>query len=387
MTTDIYPSIQILNASSAVMSTNRLAVMLGLVHAGVDATTVTVVFRAANIHVLSPSNAFALILAYDLIAFGSQVFLGAFTNRTNGAVPALRLGLFLTALSTLALYMHPLAALLFAGFGNALFHLGAGTLVLARGLQRSAASGLFVAPGALGLAFGLTYGKLPDLGPVWPLGVVTVLGLILTWRVNGCRTEDVPMRIPGNPSAPSTLSARRLSGLVLGLLLVSVAVRALVGLSATRGLAPSPWWFLGIPLSAFLGKALGGFIADRWGWIETSLCALVASAPVIVFGTSAAPLLLLLGLCLFQMTMPVTLTAVARLMPSRLGTAFGLTCLALVLGALPSMFSGTAPLCVRPMLGVWIILATVAVTLGLKLLGVESHRHFVSRKTLAEGSQ
>jgi FSR family fosmidomycin resistance protein-like MFS transporter len=295
------------------------------------------------------------------------------------------LGLLLTVASTVGLFVHPLAALMLAGFGNALFHLGAGTLVLERGLKSSAASGLFVAPGALGLAFGSTYGRLPDLGHLWPLGAIVVLGLILTWKVTRFRTMKPLGEAAGKPSKPPTLFAKRLTWLILGLLLVSVAVRALVGLSATRGLAPSTWLFLGIPLSAFVGKALGGFVADRWGWIETSLFALIASAPIIVFGAQQAPLLLLFGLCLFQMTMPVTLTAVARLMPNRLGTAFGFTCLALVLGALPSMFSVTAPLCVRPMLGVWTILACVSVTLGLKLLGVERH-HWFNREVAAEGS-
>jgi Na+/H+ antiporter NhaD/arsenite permease-like protein len=38
---------------------------------------------------------------------------------------------------------------------------------------------------------------------------------------------------------------------------------------------------------------------------------------------------------LFQMTMPVTLTAVHRLLPKRPAFSFGLTCLALIIGAAP----------------------------------------------------
>jgi hypothetical protein len=45
-----------------------------------------------------------------------------------------------------------------------------------------------------------------------------------------------------------------------------------------------------------------------------------------------------IGMWLFQMTMPVTLVALYALMPGRPAFAFGLTCLALILGGLPTFF-------------------------------------------------
>jgi len=78
----------------------------------------------------------------------------------------------------------------------------------------------------------------------------------------------------------------------------------------------------------------------------------------------------LLGLFLFQMTMPVTLTAVARLLPHQLATAFGFTCLALILGALPAMLPSGRPLCERWLLAIWILASTLCVFFGLRLLGV-----------------
>jgi MFS transporter, FSR family, fosmidomycin resistance protein len=93
------------------------------------------------------------------------------------------------------------------------------------------------------------------------------------------------------------------------------------------------------------------------------------SAPLIAF-SEPNPVLLLAGLLIFQMTMPVTLTAVARLMPHRLATAFGWTCLALILGSLPTMFSWGDVCCGKPLLFAWILLAAVAVWFGLKFVGV-----------------
>ena len=47
------------------------------------------------------------------------------------------------------------------------------------------------------------------------------------------------------------------------------------------------------------------------------------------------PLPAILGVLLFNMTMPVTLAAVSNILVGRAGFAFGLTALALLIGALP----------------------------------------------------
>jgi FSR family fosmidomycin resistance protein-like MFS transporter len=207
---------------------------------------------------------------------------------------------------------------------------------------------------------------------VWPLAVVLAASFFATLPLT--RRHVTATGVVGGNCRPTSTKAGQLLWLTLSLLLVSVAVRSLVGFSAARGLSPSPWLFFGIPIGAFVGKSLGGFVADRLGWIETSALALIASAPCIAMGQQHTAVLLL-GLCLFQMTMPVTLAAVARLMPDRLSTAFGWTCLALILGALPPWFVATQPVCVRPALPIWITLACVAVTLGLRQLGIQLRGH------------
>jgi FSR family fosmidomycin resistance protein-like MFS transporter len=116
-------------------------------------------------------------------------------------------------------------------------------------------------------------------------------------------------------------------------------------------------------------KSLGGVLADRIGWIETVGGALLISAVLLVM-PGPGPVPLLAGLLFFQMTMPVTLVAVGRLMPARPGTAFGWTCLALAVGAVPTMFGWGSALVVKPMLAGWILIATVAVVAGLHSSGI-----------------
>lgn len=341
--------------------------LLGVIHAIVDATTVSAVMRATRLTHVSPQLAFAMVVGYDIIAFGSQVFLGWLTDRFLSPRIALVSGLVLTALGLVSCPIDTTVTVAVAGIGNALFHLGGGALVLGSSVTRAAPQGVFVAPGALGLGFGLYYGAVPTRGPLWPLLALTLTALaaFILWE----RLDKSQASRSNRLHAPHRAVPRH-AFWILALLLASVTVRSLVGLSAARGYVRTELLILGLPIAAFLGKALGGFLADRLGWLETSVVALLLAIPLITFAPPTP--WLLLGLFVFQMTMPVTLTAVAQLMPNHLATALGWTCLALILGALPTMFPSGNALCVRPLLGVWIALAAACLALGLHLLGVRS---------------
>jgi FSR family fosmidomycin resistance protein-like MFS transporter len=344
-------------------SSRLLPAIYGALHALVDAATVTVVFRACRLHDLDPSAAFALVVAYDVIAFGSQSVFGWITDRLCRPRQATMLGLSLTAACIGLLPISPYAAMACAGVGNSLFHLGAGASVLNLGLDRSSSAGIFVAPGVLGLGFGLYYGKNPSLGPVWPMAILLMLGFaIAAWIL---RDPETPRRVPSTttPGLPN-------GSLILLLLLGSIAIRSLVGMSASRGVPKSEWLLPGITLAAFAGKFIGGILADRYGWIVVTVGALILSAPWIAMGRQSLPSLLL-GLLLFQMTMPVTLVAVARVMPRYPATAFGLTCLALLVGALPTMFPLGLAICSSTMLPVWIAVSAVFLYAGLRHIAVD----------------
>lgn len=366
----------------------RLALILGLVHAFVDAATVTVVFRGTDLDAAA-SAGFALVLSYDLIAFGLQPVLGWLQDRWASPRIAMFVGLSLTlggigvVASGGSSFAVVLVGIVLAGLGNAAFHLGAGAQVLRQGLERSAPIGLMVAPGALGLAFGIWFGKDVSAGPVWLVALPVLLGLAVVARLRPgagpVDAEPVSARAghrPGQRVLGEPLLAAYGVDVAVGvafLLMTSVAVRSLVGGSASRGYPAGAWLAVGIPLVACGGKALGGLLADRFGWVRTTVTALAVSAPILAF-TYPHPVVLLVGLLAFQMTMPVTLVAIARLMPGHLATGFGLSCLALVLGSLPRVFPWGAELCSRPALGAWVLLSAVAAGAGLTSMGIAWRR-------------
>lgn len=345
------------------------AVLLGLAHAAVDAATVTALYRTLRVVETTRMEAFLFGLLYILLAFGLQPLVGWLADRSRAPRALLTLG-FLLPLAALATHAHTATlTVALAGLGNAMFHVGAGVLILEHGLERTAPAGVFVGPGALGLGFGIWYGSAPEAGPVWPLALLLLVGL--WWSRLPRRVERAPgAPLPG--AAPRALAGTTAWGWLLGVLVllsVSIAIRSVVGMSATRGCPKTALLLLGVPLAGCLGKALGGFVADRFGWLESTSLALVISGPLIAWGAEL-PLLLLVALLIFQTTMPVTLIAVARALPRRPGLAFGLPCLALALGSLPTAYHGVDFLLVRPLLLAWTGLALVAVVGGLWWLGV-----------------
>jgi len=305
------------------------AAWLGAAHFAVDAACVTSVLRA-----LSPkgaASALFFVLGYDLLAFAGQAPLGWMVDRLQLRRGAALAGLGLTAVALLAGRATSVAVT--AGLGNALFHVGAGAMVLAGWRGRAAPAGVFVAPGALGLGLGVILGRKLLAVPLWPWLFVLAAASVMVWMAS------CSVRGERAAAAPS-LGPRRLEvAPIVMLLALSVAIRSLVGTVGCDRCERGFLLMVAIPVVGFAGKLVGGFFADRFGWIDLSMVALLASGPLLAF--SGGDLWLALpGLLIFQATMPVTLAAMMHLFPTRPGLGFGILCVALVSGSLPAYLPG-----------------------------------------------
>jgi MFS transporter, FSR family, fosmidomycin resistance protein len=304
----------------------------GSAHALIDAICAGILFSLCQRGTLPWSEAGAAFVLYNVLAFGAQPLLGWVVDWSRQPRAAALLGGALVA-GAAAVFNHwPLAAIVAAGLGNALFHLGAGSICLQLTPGRATAPGLFVAPGGLGLCLGTLLG-LAGKFVAWPFVLLlTGLGGVLLW-----------LPVPATPVAQRpTAREWKWTAVVLLLLLGCVGARSLVGFCVVL-----PWrsvvaMAISMALAAALGKALGGVLADRFGWGRITVAALALAAPLLAFGAKAtvAPIA---GLFLVNLTMAVTLAAVANLLPGRPALAFGLTCLALEMGAWPLTRPGADP--------------------------------------------
>jgi FSR family fosmidomycin resistance protein-like MFS transporter len=346
----------------------------GLVHAFIDFSTVTAVFRAARHEGTQQLTPFLLILGYDLAAFALQFPLGVVVDRLRAARFALFVGLWMTAGAVLSVGASDIGTMVLAGVGNALFHLGAGAIVLGGSGGRAEPAGVFVAPGAIGLGLGLWLGRNGD-GPIWPLSLLLALGIAIALFVRG---EQRPLVEPVRPRRRGAV----VLATIVAALLFSIVVRSFVGFGASHQCPKTTLLVVGIPAAAFTGKLLGGVISDRFGWVETSVGALVLSAPLIAFNGGSVHATLA-GLLIFQATMPVTLTAVYLMMPKHPATAFGLPCFALIAGAIPTFYPEGQKIYGALTFLSLVLASAVALWLGLMLLGI--HRRKTPEAPLTGG--
>ena len=199
---------------------------------------------------------------------------------------------------------------------------GSDTLLASHG--RMWQGGVFVSAGAVGVALGTLAGR-AGVGAALPIALLAALLLLEWWLPTQFGAALMRYRI---------FSGRTGLPMAFFLLLLAVAARSFAGAAA-----PAPWRAAGeglllAGLAAALGKALGGALADLCGARRTAVTALALSVPLLgLFPNSQA--LCLVGLVLFNIPMPVTLAAVADLLPYNPGLAFGLTTLALLVGVVP----------------------------------------------------
>ena len=337
------------------MTRKPLLALYSIAHFWVDLSCAFLAFRF-----LSGSPDFLLcLLLYNFCAFALQMPLGIWADglNRNGLLAAVGCGL------TAAAFLLPtsLVAAVVAGVGNALFHLGGGIDVLNAGERKAAALGVFVSPGAVGLYVGTLWGGGAAVSALLPPAGLLALGggiLLLCRRTFGSlRSGNAP--VEAEPAGGSWLP-------LVPLFLV-VVLRSWMGLGQSF-----PWkaaWGLPLVLALALGKAAGGFLMDAVGPRRAAGWSLGLAAALYLL--SGAPLPGLLAVFLFNMTMPMTLWAAAKLLPGAKGFGFGLLTFALFLGYLPVYLGWPAVFG-----NVWACAAAAALSLALlwRPLGKEALR-------------
>lgn len=278
---------------------------------------------------------FKAALLYGILAFATQPLFGLLSDRLRAPRLMAVCGCLLTAVDILVMPVSFWLTIVLAGIGNALFHVGGGSVALDLTPYKATAPGIFVAPGAIGLVIGTLLGR-SGFAHVWIFAVTLVAMATVLYFLKPPQCAQTILH--------PTINVSWL--VALNLIFLVIVGRSLIGFSWVMPWKSDVLLLLIMTVAVSVGKGVGGILADKYGFLFIALFGLIVSAPfVIIF--PGVPLLAIVGVCLFQFTMPVTLAATYRLLPGRPGLAFGLPCLALVIGALPVLlqqqkyFSGT----------------------------------------------
>ncbi len=292
-------------------------------HFLVDFSCAFLMFRS----VIGTADGYLCVLFYNFCAFAMQMPLGILADKWNRNYLFAAIGCVLVG-TAYGLWQFPVAVAFIAGIGNGMFHVGGGIDVLNISEKKSGALGIFVSPGAFGIYFGTMLGKGNELtGFPILLSLLVAASLIIFVRCTqgGEYVNNVSFSLSGGTSS------RMLTAAVF--LFLVVCLRSYVSLTLSFPWKGAGYWAVALVCAVVFGKTAGGLAADRFGTIRIACVSL--GVAMLLFLIPQIPAAGILSMLLFNMTMPITLWAMARIFPGAKGFSFGLLTFGLFLGFLP----------------------------------------------------
>lgn len=297
----------------------------------------------SRLYVEHHTSAIAVFLIYNLLAFVAQVPLGILIDKYNSpkcflqaSVGCILLGYLLSDLAILAVIL--------IGVGNALFHICGGKYIAVASGNDIGALGIFVSTGAVGLVLGQKFFAYSAV--IISFFAVLIVGTVVLLCAESEKGKIQELQIGAAKN-----------DLFIFLAVISVVVmRSFVGKIAYFTFETVDVTFLIISIATALGKALGGFCVKRFGVNITAIISMLSAAACLSIGNGSV-YLYLLGICLFNFSMPITLYYANVLLRGQEGFAFGVLAAALIPGYFLGMMSYTDAARIR--LVVWLCLASV----------------------------
>ncbi len=286
-------------------------------------------------------NWYLSILLYNFCAFALQMPFGFVLDYLekeyhNKYIPfgVTAVGVCLTVLGA---WTHPVVL----GVGNALFHIGGGVCTIREDLasgRKGRMLGVFVAPGAFGLFVGKKYGYLFSvLNAGIICGAIVALVGLLVVLFAAYRHEDF-VQTAISTKMDTVVNSSRNKIPVLLLCFLVVVIRSHVTMSMTFDWNTGFVYSLLLVLAAVFGKMSGGLAASIFPKEIAIAVSLGLAAAGFIGG--ALPVMGILAVFFFNMTMPMTLYELAVTFEGLEGGMFGILTFALFLGFIPTYLAG-----------------------------------------------
>ena len=293
-----------------------LPLMLGLAH-GLNDCIAGYILGSAGEGTGSVVIIGALLLVYNVIAFGGQWPVGVLLDKSP-RVKMVSIMSLAAALIALVIFRSSLpVAVILAGIASAFFHVSGGIMAL-RHPSNLHAAGLFAGPGVVGLIAGGVLAHLHiDIVPVVALVMCAVIAGIWILPYSEVKAQEEREEQPGIDK----------HDVLMIVLLLVISLRSACW-DVFQLINEGNFVWLGwIAFAAAAGKMAGGFAAARIGARRYLFAALTISVLLLTFWSHQL-IMLCVGIALLQSSIPVSMSLMFALMPSRPGSAAGL-----VLGA------------------------------------------------------
>lgn len=323
-----------------------------LFHFLVDLTTIFLISGVLLGPEVSMVHRGAVIIIYNLVAFAGQLPIGILADVVKKNHLFVAIGCLLAGLSYPIAFFVPWAACVVAAIGNGFFHIGAGADILKLTMPKAGPSGLFVSGGAFGVW--LAY-KLTGKAVLYVLPFIMLACTIVAFLLHKSEKAE-------EKEAVTFIKPKKLALLATICFLLTIVIRSLMGMIMNYSWKSALWLSLLSVVAVVLGKALGGYIGDKLGYTKTAVISLGFSLVLFAFSFEYWVAGVIAILC-FNMTMPLTLIAIADLTNKKYGLAFGLTTFALAIGFIPVVFNA------NKLFTVPFVMTCTAVSLALMVAG------------------
>lgn len=177
--------------------------------------------------------------------------------------------------------------------------------------------------------------------------------------------RNIKLKYKINNAIPKLIKITNKYSIIMICILLTICVRGYVGLILNFTWKANFYIALTYVLGVVLGKMLGGIVADRLGFMKTTITSLSVSSILFVFSFNNA-IIGIIAVLLFNMTMPITLIVLSNMFNNNKGFAFGLTTFALFIGAIPVLLGYNKMFFDSLSLFIIIILSVIALFIGLK---------------------
>lgn len=250
-------------------------------------------------------NAVLALIVYSIIAFGGQLPVGLWLDAKKDLKTFSLLSVVLLLLSCPLYLINPFAAIVIAGIASAGIHVTGGCICLLTSKEKFGPLGIFTAPGVAGLAIGGFCGHLDKYWLVLPF----VTAIILFFQLI---KNEFPVYATAQKVKEDVLDSHDFVMIVL-LLLMSIRSFLFDLLNTFSG--QFGYGLLVIGLSAFAGKIIGGFFADKIGWKRWIFITLPLSFVFLELGHDNL-ISLSFGVACLQSSVPVTLQLMYNTVPN-----------------------------------------------------------------------
>ena len=307
----------------------RIVCIYSIIHFIVDLSCAILVSNLVMQKMGQGTNLFISILVYNFFAFAMQLPIGIIADKINKNAICSAIGCLLVIIA-FGFSNFVIISCFIAGIGNAMFHVGGGIDVLNISDKKATLSGIFVSTGAMGIFLGEKSASIGFNKYYIVVLILLISVILLFWLYN-----QIKDKVKNGKVIIPTTNINEM--IVIVCLMITVIIRGYVGLILSFEWKSNFILALISIFAVVFGKMLGGIIGDKIGFMKVSLISLVVSAFLFLFAFNNSTLGIL-AILFFNMTMPITLTALSNILFNNKGMAFGLLTFALFIGAVPVFF-------------------------------------------------